>query len=209
MSKNKTMKLIISLTSPYARKARITAIEKNIPVEVSVDVPWNEDTGVIKLNPLGKVPVLVTETGEAIYDSRVIVEYLDTFPGPSLIPQKVMEKIKVKHLEALADGIMDASLALFAERRKRPSELQHQWWIDRQFGKVHRGLKHLDEIIDKKKFFYGDTMTLADIAVASALGYVGLRFSEDFPWQELYPNLAHFYISMLERPSFKDTVPVA
>lgn len=208
MPKDKTMKLIISLTSPYARKTRIVAIEKNIPVEVSVDVPWNEDTGVIKLNPLGKVPVLVTSAGEPIYDSRVIVEYLDTFPGPKLFPEQTEARIKVKHLEALADGIMDASLALFAERRKRPQDLQHQWWIDRQFGKVHRGLKHLDGLIEKRKFFYGDTMTVADIAVASALGYVGLRFSEDFKWQEQYPNLARFYAEMLERPSFKDTVPV-
>lgn len=208
MTTNQKPKLFISLTSPYARKARITAIEKNIDIEVAVDVPWNEDTGVIKLNPLGKVPVLQTEAGEALYDSRVIVEYFDSFPGPKLIPEQIQDRIKVKHLEALADGIMDASLALFAERRKRPQELQHPWWIERQFGKVHRGLKHLDERIANNKFFHGQTLTIADIAVASALGYVGLRFSDDFKWQERYPNLAMFYSRMLEYPSFKDTVPV-
>lgn len=202
------MKLITSLTSPYARKARIVALEKNLPVETAVDVPWNEDTGVIKLNPLGKVPVLVTDAGDALYDSRVIVEYLDNLSGQTLAPKDLNERIKVKHLEALADGIMDASLALFAERRKRPSELQHPWWIDRQFGKVHRGLQYLNDLLGQKEYFYGDNLTVADIAVASALGYVGLRFSDDFNWQNQYPNLARFYSKMLEKPSFKDTIPV-
>lgn len=201
-------KLIISTTSPYARKARITALEKNVDVEIAIDVPWNEDTGVIALNPLGKVPVLVTQEGEALYDSRVIVEYLDTFPGAKLFPEKPEERIKVKQLEALADGIMDASLVLFAERRKRPAELQHQWWIDRQFGKVHRGLNHLDKMLGDKQYFLGDRLTVADIAVASALGYVGLRFSEDFSWQTLYPHLAKFYANLLEQPHFQETVPV-
>ncbi len=204
----KKPRLIISTTSPYARKARIAALEKSIEVEIVNDVPWNEDTGVIALNPLGKVPVLVTEDGEALYDSRVIVEYFDSFPGTQLFPDKSEERLKVKHLEALADGIMDAALVVFAERRKRPNELQYQWWIDRQFGKIHRGLKHLDELLDDKQHFFGNRLTVADIAVASALGYVGLRFSEDFDWQTLYPNLAKFYANLLEQPNFKNTVPV-
>lgn len=204
----KKPRLIISTTSPYARKARIAALEKNIEVEIVIDVPWNEDTGVIALNPLGKVPVLVTEDGEALYDSRVIVEYFDSFPGTKLFPEKAEERLKVKHLEALADGIMDASLVLFAERRKRPAELQYQWWMDRQFGKVHRGLNHLDKILGEKQYFVCGRLTAADIAVASALGYVGLRFSEDFNWQTLYPHLAKFYTNLLEQPHFKETVPV-
>lgn len=202
------MKLVISLTSPYARKARIMALEKNLDVEVKVDVPWNEDTGVIKLNPLGKVPVLITQDGETLYDSRVVVEYFDNFPGKNFIPEEKPQRIAVKQLEALADGIMDASLALFAERRKRPTELQHPWWIDRQFAKVHRGLALLEQKIENKNYFFGDQLTLADMAIASAIGYVGLRFSDDFTWQELYPNLERFYNFMLERPSFKQTVPV-
>lgn len=201
-------KLIVSLTSPYARKVRIAAIEKKIDFEMVVDVPWNEDTDVTKINPLGKVPVWLTKEGEALYDSRVIVEYLDTVAQPNFLPDKPIDRIKVKKIEALADGVMDASLALFAERRKRPKELQHQWWIDRQFGKVHGGLFELSKMLGGEKYFYGNTLTIADISVASALGYVGLRFSEDFSWQEKYPQLTLFYDELMKRPSFKETVPV-
>lgn len=201
-------KLIVSLTSPYARKARIVALEKKIDFEMVVDVPWNEDTGVTKVNPLGKVPVWITKEGEALYDSRVITEYLELLGGPSFFPADPMARIKVKRIEALAEGVMDASLVLFAERRKRPSELQHQWWIDRQFGKVHRGLKQLNEELGDKPYFFGNSFSMADVAVVAALGYVGLRFSEDFNWQQKYPQLAAFYNRLMERPSVKDTVPV-
>lgn len=205
----KKHQLIVSLTSPYARKARIAALEKNLDFEMIVDVPWNADTGVIQLNPLGKVPVWVTGEGEAIYDSRVIVEYLDAIADPKLFPENPLDKIKVKQLEALSDGIMDASLCIFAERKKRPTELQYQGWTDRQFEKIHRGLAKLAELLADKTYFFGDTLSIADIAVASALGYVGLRFSEDFVWQDKYPNLARFYDDlMVERPSFRTTVPV-
>lgn len=201
-------KIIVSLTSPYARKVRIVALEKKIEFEMVVDVPWNEDTGVIKLNPLGKVPVLITEKGDVLYDSRVIVEYLDSFGEENLIPAQFVDKILVKQIEALADGVMDASLCIFAERKKRPKELQYPWWVDRQFGKIHRGLLELSTILGHKKYFYGDGISVADIAVASALGYVGLRFSEDFSWMQKYPKLAEFYLRVMERPSFNSTVPV-
>lgn len=205
---NTKPKLIVSLTSPYARKVRIAALEKKIDFEMIVDVPWNEDTGVIKLNPLGKVPVWLTTEGESIYDSSVILEYLDAIAGPKIFPENSLEKIKVKKLEALANGVMDASLCIFAERKKRPAELLHQWWVDRQFSKIHRGLKELSDQLDGKHYFYGDKISAADMAVVSALGYVGLRFSEDFSWQEQYPVLARFYARMMERPSVQSTVPV-
>lgn len=205
---NRRPKLIVSLTSPYARKVRITALEKKIDFEMIIDVPWNEDTGVTKLNPLGKVPIWLTENGESIYDSRVIVEYLETMALPNLFPANPIDRLKVKKIEALADGIMDASLCLFAERKKRPKELQHPWWIDRQFAKVHRGLSELATLLGEKNYFYGMELSGADIAVASALGYVGLRFSDDFSWTEKYPPLARFYSKLMERPSFKDTVPI-
>lgn len=201
-------KLIVSLTSPYARKVRIAALEKKIDFEMVVDVPWNDDTGVPQKNPLGKVPVWLTSDGEAIYDSRVITEYLETIASIKLFPDNPIERIKVKQIESLADGIMDASLCLFAERKKRPKELQHQWWIDRQFGKVHRGLVELEKILGDEMYFYGTEFSVADIAVISALGYIGLRFSEDFTWSDQYPTLARFYSSMMRRQSVKETVPV-
>ena len=208
MSQNIKPKLIVSLTSPYARKVRIAALEKKIDFEMIIDVPWNEGTGVVKLNPLGKVPVWAQEGEDAIFDSRVIVEHLETLPGIALFPVDPTGKIKIKQLEALADGVADASLCIFVERKKRPQELQHQWWVDRQFGKIHRGLNVLNEKIGQQLYFAEDCLTIADIAVASALGYVGLRFSADFNWEDLYPNLAKFYRNKLERPSFRDTVPV-
>ena len=204
----KKQKLIVSLTSPYARKVRIAAIEKNINFEMIVDVPWNDDTGVTKLNPLGKVPVWITADGDNLYDSRVIVEYLETIAQPLLFPSNQVERIKVKKIEALAEGVMDASLCLFTERKKRPKELQHPWWIDRQFGKVHRGLAELSKVLGAQNYFYGSELSAADIAVASALGYVGLRFNEDFNWEEKYPNLSRFYSKMMERTSVRSTAPV-
>lgn len=177
-------KLIVSLTSPYARKVRITAAEKNIAFDMIVDVPWNEDTGVTKINPLGKVPVWISEDGESIYDSKVIVEFLESLSGPELFPANIKSKIYVKQIEALADGIMDASLCIFAERKKRPKELQYEWWVERQFGKIFRGLEELSAKLSKRNYFYKNELTIADIAAASALGYVGLRFSEDFDWMK-------------------------
>jgi glutathione S-transferase len=204
----KKHKIIVSLTSPYARKVRIAAIEKKIDFEMIVDVPWNDDTGVVKVNPLGKVPIWIGPDGISVYDSRVIVDYLETITQPNLFPLDPIEKIKVKQIESLADGIMDASLCLFAERKKRPKELQHPWWIDRQFRKVHRGLAELERILGDKIYFYGTGFTIADASVASALGYVGLRFNEDFTWTEKYPTLFRFYLRMMERISVSSTIPV-
>lgn len=201
-------KLIISLTSPYARKVRITALENKIDFDEVVDVPWNEDTKVINFNPLGKVPVWLTTNEQPIYDSRVIVEYLEELTGKNHSSINGLQQIEIKLIEALADGVMDASLCLFAERKKRPKELQHQWWIDRQFSKVHRGLEKLNTAILNKKYFCLDRLTVADFTVIGALGYVQLRFSEDFDWQQKYPELAKFYQQMMQRPSCSTTVPV-
>jgi glutathione S-transferase len=111
----KKHKLIVSLTSPYARKVRIAALESKIDFEMIVDVPWNENTSITKVNPLGKVPVWITDEEESIYDSRVIVEYLQTLSKSQLFPEDAIERIKVKQIESLADGVMDASLCIFSE----------------------------------------------------------------------------------------------
>lgn len=204
----KKPKLILSTTSPYARRVRITALENNIDFDVSIDVPWNEDTGVIKLNPLGKVPVWITESGENIFDSRVIVEYLEIQNGYRFSSKDPIKNIGIKRIESLAEGVMDASLCLFAERKKRPKELQHQWWVDRQFAKVHRGLAQLQETLGKNEYLVENRLTIADFALVSALGYVQLRFSEDFSLKEKYPNLTAYYEKLMLRDSIKVTVPV-
>lgn len=204
----KKPKLILSTTSPYARRVRITALENKIDFEVAVDVPWNEDTGVIKLNPLGKVPVWVTETDDNVFDSRVIVEYLESQNGYKFSSADPIKNIYIKRIESLAEGVMDASLCLFAERKKRPKELQHQWWADRQFAKVHRGLSQLQEVLGNNEFLFEDRITVADFALISALGYVQLRFSEDFSLKEKYPFLIAYYEKQMNRDSVKTTVPV-
>ena len=113
------MKLIASLTSPFARKTRIVLAEKRIDYDLTVDVPWNADTQVPEYNPLGKIPVLVMDDGSTLYDSRVIVEYVDTLsPVSRLIPDGNREKIQVKRWEALADGVCDAAATIFLEKKR-------------------------------------------------------------------------------------------
>lgn len=209
MGSSKQEQLYVSLTSPYARKVRIVAAEKEVPFEMIVEVPWNEDTMITNINPLGKVPVWVLENGKALFDSRVIVEYLDNITTVGqLVPLEIFGRIEVKRLEALAEGVMDAALVIFAERKKRPMELQYPDWVARQFGKIHRGLKTLSDELGDREFYHGDKLSIADIAVACALGYIGLRFDNDFDWQQDYPNLARHYDCLMQRPSFKDSVPV-
>jgi glutathione S-transferase len=185
------------------------AAEKQVPFEAVLDVPWNEDTKTIAINPLGKVPIWVMADGTALFDSRVIVEYLDgiSLVHP-LVPTELHARIAVKRLEALADGVMDAALAIFAERRKRPAHLQYPEWVERQFSKIHRSLQLLSDTLGDREYFHSDTLSLADIAVVSALGYVGLRYAEDFSWQQNYPVLARFYERMMLHPSISSTVPV-
>lgn len=204
----KKPQLILSTTSPYARRVRITALENNIDFDAVVDVPWNENTGVIKLNPLGKVPVWITEEGETIFDSRVIVEYLEIKNSYKFSSAKPEEYLKIKQLESLSEGVMDASLCLFAERKKRPQELQHPWWVERQFAKVHRGLQKLQEILGNNTYLFDNRLTVADFALISSLGYIQLRFSEDFKLQDKYPRLMDYYNKMMQRESVQSTVPV-
>lgn len=201
-------KFILSTTSPYARRVRLAALENNVDFEVIVDVPWNDNTGVIKFNPLGKVPVWITKDNEAIVDSRVIVELLENQNGYKFSSPNPTQYLEIKRIEALAEGIMDASLCLFAERRKRPEDLQHPWWIDRQFGKLHRGLEQLQNILGSQQFLFDRRLTVADFALISALGYVQLRFSEDFSLKEKYPVLMNYYEKQMQRESVKATVPV-
>ncbi len=200
-------KLIYSLASPYARRVYITALEYGLDFDTQVVVPWNEDSGVISLNPLGKVPVWITTKDEIIYDSRVIVDYLEMQNGHRFSSTEADAQIKIKILEALAEGVMDALLSIFAERRKRPLELQHPWWIERQFSKVHRGLAKLQEYLGDDDYLTQGRLTISDFALISALGYVDLRFKEDFVIAQRYPKLWAYYGTHLKRNSVRITAP--
>ncbi len=202
------MKLLGSLTSPYARKVRIVLAEKRIEYEFVLENAWSPDSQVPKHNPLGKIPVLIMDDGTTLFDSRVIVEFLDTVtPVSRLIPATTRQRIAAKRWEALGDGICDAAIAIFLERKRVPAQ-QNQEWIDRQYGKVHAGLKTMSDDLGDKTWCTGDSFNLADIAAGCALAYLSFRFNE-IDWNRTYPNLMKFADKIAKRQSFKDTIPVA
>ncbi|SNT14510.1 glutathione S-transferase [Noviherbaspirillum humi] len=201
------MKLIGSLTSPYVRKVRIVMAEKKLDYELVLENVWSPDTKIRQSNPLGKVPCLVMEDGGAMFDSRVIVEYLDTLtPVGKLIPPHGRERAEVKCWEALADGVLDAGILARLEKTLRPEEQQSESWISRQNDKIHGGLKAMSAGLKDTPFCTGNHYTLADVAVGCALGWLSFRFPE-IAWREDYPNLAKLFDKLSERQSFKDTIP--
>jgi glutathione S-transferase len=202
------MKLIASQTSPYARKVRIALVEKKIEYDLVEESPWGAETTVPDYNPLGKVPVLVLDDGTTLFDSRVIVEYLDTVsPVSRLIPEPNRQRIVVKRWEALADGICDAAVAIVLER-KRPAKQQNKDWLDRQRRKVDLGIKELSQDLGDRPWCNGEAYSLADIAIGCALAYLDLRHP-DVDWRGSYPNLVKLAEKLSKRPSFAETVPPA
>ncbi|SNR65838.1 glutathione S-transferase [Methylobacillus rhizosphaerae] len=201
------MKLLYSNTSPYARKVRIVAAEKHIEVTMVPVVLADPDCPVNDYNPLGKIPVLILADDDSLYDSRVIVEYLDNrTPLAHLIPQEHSARVWVRRWEALADGVCDAAIAAVMEGR-RPEAMQDPAIIAKQMGKVERGLQTLNDDLGKNKWCVNNTFSLADIALGCVLGYLELRYQQ-LGWREQYPNLARHYADMSKRPSFRQTAPV-
>jgi len=202
------MKLIASLTSPYARKVRIALAEKKIEYELVEAAPFAPDTAVPSFNPLGKVPVLVLDDGTNLFDSRVIVDYLDTVsPVSRLIPEPSRQRIAVKRWEALADGICDAASTIVLELR-RPSKLQSRDWMDRQRLKIDRSVEELSVELGEKAWCNGEGYSLADIATGCALGYLDFRHP-GIDWREQYPNLVKLAEKLAKRASFADSLPPA
>jgi glutathione S-transferase len=202
------MKLIGSVTSPYVRKVRVVLAEKKLDYVFELENVWSPDTKISASNPLGKVPCLVMEDGSAMYDSRVIAEYLDTLtPVCKLLPANSRDRANVKVWEALADGVADAAVLAYLERTQRPAELQSPAWIERQMGKVRAGLQVMSDNLGEQPFCMGIHYTLADVAVGCMLGWLLLRFPA-IDWRSEHANLARLFDKLSERPSFKDTVPV-
>ena len=203
------MKLIGSTSSPYVRKVRIVMAEKKLDYEFVLEDVWAADTSISQSNPLGKVPCLVMEGGEALFDSRVIVEYLDTLsPVGKLIPAVGRERAEVKTWEALADGVLDASIlarleATWAGRQKGD---RSQAWIDRQIAKVNASLKAMSQGLGEKPYCAGIYLSLADIGVGCALGYLDFRFPE-IDWRGSYPNLGKLHDKLMQRQSFIESKP--
>jgi glutathione S-transferase len=201
------MKLIGSQTSPYVRKVRIVMAEKKIDFQFVVDDPWSDATKISESNPLGKVPCLIMEDGGAVFDSRVIVEYLDTLtPVGKLIPSSGRERAEVKCWEALADGMVDAGGLLRLERA-RPEAQQSEAWIKRQHSKVMGALKAMASGLADHPWCTGTHYTLADVAVGCALRWVELRFP-DISWRAEHTNLARLCDKLHDRASFRDSDPI-
>ena len=204
------MKLIGSLTSPYVRKVRIVMAEKKLDYQHELEDVWASDK-IMASNPLGKVPCLVLAGGEALFDSRVIVEYLDTrSPVSRLIPESSRERIEVRTWEALADGITDAAILARLEQHwpGRTAEQRSQAWIDRQMHKVNASVAAISTGLADKPWCLGIHLSLADIAVGCALGYLDFRFPH-LDWRGPHPNLAKLADKLATRASFIDTLPPA
>ncbi len=203
------MKLLGSTSSPYVRKVRVVMAEKKLDYAFVPEDVWSASTTIAESNPLGKVPCLIMEGAEALFDSRVIVEYLDTLsPVGKLIPPVGRERAEIKTWEALADGLMDAAILarLEATWTGRTKAQRSQAWIDRQLAKVNATVKAMSHGLGDKPFCGGIHFSLADIAVGCALGYLDFRFPQ-IDWRTDNPNLVRLHDKLMQRPSFADTAP--
>mgnify|MGYP000843955111 FL=1 len=203
------MKIIGSTSSPYVRKVRVVMAEKKLDYQFVTDDVWSATTSIGQFNPLGKIPCLIMEGGDAIYDSRVIVEYLDTLsPVGKLIPPLGRERAEVKTWEALADGLLDAAILARLEATW-PGRADHERsaaWSDRQMDKITQSLRVMSRNLGDKPLCRGIHLTLSDIAVGCALGYLDFRFPH-LSWREDHPNLHKLYDKLMLRQSFIDTLP--
>jgi glutathione S-transferase len=201
------MKLLASLASPYTRKVRIVLAEKKIECEMElVDVNPVENA-VNAHNPLGKVPTLVLDDGTALYDSRVIVEFLDNVsPIARLIPEEKRDRVAVRRWEALADGVLDAGLLVRYESLREKKE-QSKAWSEKQLARMHRAVALMESELGERPWCHGERYSLADIALGACLGWLDFRKPGDVNWHATYGALAKHYAKLMERAAFADTVP--
>jgi glutathione S-transferase len=191
------MKLLASLASPYTRKVRVVLAEKKIECETQlVDVAPVENA-VNAHNPLGKIPTLLLDDGAALYDSRVIVEFLDqASPLSRLIPGDIRERVQVRRWEALADGVVDAGLLV-----------RGGFQLEKQVARMHRGMARLGAELEGRAWCHGERYSLADIALGCCVGWLGFRKPGDVDWPSEYPVLGRHYAKLMERPAFADSAP--
>ncbi len=198
------MKLYGSLTSPYVRKARILIREKNLACEFVVADAWAADSPIPALNPLGKVPVLALDNGELLFDSPVIVEYLDSLKAPALLPAPGEARWVMLRWEALGDGMLDAAVIRLLESR-RPAAQQSAETIKRQEEKIARSLDYTERHLGNGPWLMSDRFTIADLAMAVALEYIDFRYPHD--WRSRHRRLASWLAGVGTRPSFIETLP--
>ncbi len=201
------MKLLHSPTSPFARKVRIVAAEKKLELELEIADPWKPNPDLARANPLGKVPALIMDDGATLFDSRVIVEYLDgVSPVHRLIPDTSRDRIAVKRWEAITDGLCDAAILARLEAGRPDQNESSAKQITRQLDKVNACIDEMARELGDREFCVGNALSLADIASGCALGYLKFRFP-DITWETAHPSLARLYKKVSARPSFKATDP--
>ncbi|HEU4922241.1 MAG TPA: glutathione S-transferase N-terminal domain-containing protein [Burkholderiales bacterium] len=201
------MKLLASLASPYTRKVRIVLAEKKIDCDVELVDVAPVDNPVNRHNPLGKIPTLLLDDGTALYDSRVIVEFLDgKSPISRLIPDDLRDRVAVRRLEALADGVLDAGLLVRYESLRAENE-RSQAWTDKQLARMKRGMAQMASEVAERPWCHGERYSLADIALGCCLGWLDFRKPGGVDWLAEYPGLAKHYEKLKARPAFADSAP--
>lgn len=200
-------RLLSATPSPYARKVRVALLEKGVPFELVTEIPWHDGALTETLNPLQKLPVLIPDEGEPVYESSLILEVLELcHPDPPLFPIDPVARLQARRFEVLGDGICDAVVLILLERM-RAADKQSAPWLARQMRKVQGGLAELARLAPPQPPLVGDRFGLADIAVGCTLGYLGLRLPE-LDWQASHPTLVPLHEACEARPSFAETVPV-
>ena len=200
------MKLIIATPSPYARKVRVVLREKDIDCEEIIDIPWNKNTLTKDVNPIGKIPILLQEGIAPIYDSKVIVQYLEYLKqDPLMYPLDPTDNISARLIEITFDGVCDAVVLVFLEN-SRHENLRSTDWIKRQEKKIYKGIECMSGDLGNKNYFVGNDFSIADVCGISCLEYLDLRFSK-FNWRRQYPNLENYWHTHRDRKSFLETKP--
>jgi glutathione S-transferase len=201
------MQLRYSPTSPYVRKVSVCAIELGLAerIERIITDTLDPNSGLAEHNPLVKVPALILEDGEVLYDSPVICEYLDSLhDGAKIFPPAGPERWTALRQQALGDGILDAAILCMLETLRRPEALRWRGWIDKQTGKVTRALDRLEAEAEALE----GPLTIGQITIGCALGYLDFRFADD-KWRAGRPNLAAWYEDFAGRPAMQETAPPA
>jgi glutathione S-transferase len=201
------MKLYYAAASPFVRKCLICAhelgVRDRIALEPAAPHPVNRDRSVVARNPLGKIPTLITDGGEALYDSKVICEYLNSLADGHLLPVAGSERWRALVDQSLADGMMDAAILTRYETVARPESLRWNDWITGQLAKVHSGLEQFEQ----RALALAGRVDIGTITLGCALGYLDFRFAA-LPWRDHHPGLARWYAEMAKRESFAATQPV-
>lgn len=204
------MKLIGSLTSPFVRKIRVQLLEKQIPFEFVLEDVWQPDSTITQHNPLGKVPCLILDGGQVLFDSLVIsgqMEYM--MPTIPLLPTNPAKRAEVRTLEVLGQGMSEAAAAIVFEHRFHQPEAVSQAWVDRQMSKIHNALAYIEnKVVNTPGGYLTEQFSLADISVGCALFYIRFRMPE-LEWHRQHPGLIDYAERLACRPSFEATRPVA